>query len=47
MAQPSVKSAFFKSPFCKVEKKSSHFNSFNPLQDFGGKKPPPATSFSM
>ena len=47
MAQPSVKSAFCKCPFCKVDKKSCHFNSFNPLQDFWGKKPPPRSSFSM
>ena len=34
-------------PFIKSTKKSSHFNSFNPIQDFGGKKPSPPNSFSM
>ena len=33
-------------PIIKLRKKSSHFNSFNTIQDFGGKKAPP-TSFVM
>ena len=34
-------------PFTKSRKKFSHFISFNPIQDFGGKKLPPYELFHV